>query len=541
MDRRVGLALAPLLACSVENPLFMLGSSDGGGGGTTVVTSSVSTSTSAPTTSSASMEGSGEGGTMTGSTTGPSGTVTGGTVTGGTVTGESGTTCPEGQEGCGPPVDPCVLGEGCSGAADWLVRSGNPAIQRGSDAAMLADGGVAVVGSFAGQIGVGDMVIDAAFDPLQGDGYLLRYSADGQLLWLQKFGGASVQWATTVTGMTGARIGVGGFFSGELIVGGKVIAQPGNNSGFVGVFDGDGALAWAMPFGAGDVYVRDLAATADGGLVVVGDFVGVLALGPKKYMSADLDLFVARFDVNGMVLWSAAPHGAFADGARGVAVGPDGSTTVTGYFSTALDLGGDVLNTHGGTDVFVARYGPDGAPVGSRGLGGPEADHGMAVAIGPDGRTVIAGLHGAGFDVGDGPFQTGMDGFDAFFAVFEPGGGLAWAHGGVPVASFDLGVDIDASGRVVALTRAVSVETDFGGGPVPPSNGAYLVKYGTDGAVAWVHALDGTVELFGHGLDVDADGRIAVSGSFNPSLMYPDVDTINSAGEFDVFAGRFQP
>ena len=56
-----------------------------------------------------------------------------------------------------------------------------------------------------------------------------------------------------------------------------------------------------------------------------------------------------------------------------------------------------------------------------------------------------------------------------------------------------------------------------------------------------MHALDGTVELFGHGLDVDADGRIAVSGSFNPSLMYPDVDTINSAGEFDVFAGRFQP
>ena len=186
-------------------------------------------------------------------------------------------------------------------------------------------------------------------------------------------------------------------------------------------------------------------------------------------------------------------------------------------------------------------YGPDGAPVASRGLGGPEADSGMAVAIGPDGRVVLAGLHGVGLDVGAGPFPAGIDGFDAFFAVFEPDGKLAWSHGGVPVASFDLGVDIDASGRVVALTRAVSVETDFGGGPAPPSNGAYLVKYGTDGAVAWVHALDGTVELYGHGLDVDADGRIAVSGSFNPSLMYPDIDTINSAGEFDVFAGRFQP
>jgi len=350
-----------------------------------------------------------------------------------------------------------------------------------------------------------------------------------------------LQWATTVAGMSDARIGVGGSFGGELVIGDKKIAQPGGSTGFVGVFAADGALSWLVTFGTGTVAVHDLAATADGGLVVVGEFVGGLILGAEPYMSADLDPFVARFDANGQVVWSVAPHGDGPDGARGVAVGPDGSTTVTGHFRTALDLGGGALKTKGDTDVYVARYGPGGEYAASVGLGGPGQDLGLAAAIAPTGRLVIAGTHGADFDLGDGPYPAAMEGSNAFFAVFEPDGALAWAHGGVRVPSQNVGVGIDALGRVVVLVPAGNTEVDLGDGPLPPTPGAYLAKYAADGALAWAHSLAGAVALFGHGLDVDAGGRIAVSGSFANTLMYPAVDALQSAGEFDVFVGRFQP
>ncbi len=531
MIRRAGWALAPLLACG-ENPLFVLGSGDGEE--TTVVSASTTSTTSTASTASTSpagsgTEGSGEGGTMSSSSTGL-----------GTTAGESATTCSEGQDMCEPPPDPCGSGEGCTGAADWLVRSGNGAIQRGSDAALLVDGGVAVVGSFAGQLGENGMVIDGPFDPQQGDGYLMRLDADGELLWLRQFGGGGLQWVTAATGMPGAQVGVGGSFNGQLVLTEKKIEQPGSNPGFVGMFAADGTLAWMTSFGTGTVFVHDLAATADGGLVVVGDFVGGLALGADVYMTADVDPFVARFDVAGKVLWSAAPHGDGPDGARGVAVGPDGSTTVTGSFQTALDLGGGALMSKGMMDVYVARYDSGGEHLESVAFGGPGQDFGVAAAISPTGRLALAGSHGAGFDLGAGPLPA-SDGFNAFFAVFEPGGELAWVHGGVRISSLQIGVGIDALGRVVVAASPGSTEIDLGDGPMPATLGVYLAKYASDGALAWARPLEKFVTLFGHALDVDAEGRIAVSGSFSTTLTYPGVDPLNGAGEFDVFAGRFQP
>ncbi len=532
MDRRAGWALAPLLACGVENPLFVL--APGEGGETTVVAASMASAASeasaASTAAGSGTEGSGEGGSMTG----------GASAISGTATGESATTCPEEQDICEPPPDPCGRGEGCTGAADWLVRSGDGAVQRSSDAALLVDGGVAMVGSFAGQLGEDGMVIIGPVDPAQGDGFLMRLDADGELLWLRQFGGGGLQWATTVAATPGGKIGVGGSFTGQIVLTEKKIDQPGSNPGFVGMFAADGALLWLSSFGAGTVVVNDLAATADGGLVVVGDFIGGLLLGADVHASADLDPFIARFDAAGQVLWSAAPHGDGPDGARGVAVGPDGSTTVTGYFQTALDLGGGALMSKGQTDVYVVRYGPGGEHLRSVGFGGPGQDFGLGAAISPTGRLALAGSHGEGLDLGDGPLPV-MDGFNAFFAVFEPDGELVWVHGGVHVASLQMGVGIDALGRVVVAASPGSTEIDLGDGPMPATMGVNLAKYAADGALAWVHSLEKFVTLAGHGLDVDEEGRIAVSGSFAGTLMYPGVDTLNSAGELDVFAGRFQP
>jgi hypothetical protein len=529
MNGRAGWALAPLLACTVENPGFL--PTSGGAGGTTVVTSSASSGVTSGVTSGATS------GTMSGSNSATSST----TEAVGTTASASGTTCPEGQDGCEGPPDPCGRGEGCTGAADWLVRSGDGAIQRGSDAALLDDGGVVVVGSFAGQLGADALVIDAPFDPQQGDGYVLRYSPDGALLWLRGLGGTGLQWATTVAAMPGGSIAVGGNFSGQLVVADTMLMSIGNTTGFLGVFGANGSLQWLTSFGGGDVYVRDLAATPDGGVAVVGDYIGSLAVGQNEYVSTGLDPFIIHFDATGQPLWSMVANGDGADGARGVAIGPDGSTTVIGYFSVELNLGGAALASHGATDVFVARHSPGGKHIASGAFGGPGQDFGSAVAISPTGRMVFAGTHREGFDIGSGPLPVTGEGFNAFFGVFEPDGALVWAHGGVQVLSVDVAAGIDELGRVVVLAPAAPGEIDFGDGAMPSTPGAYLAKYATDGALAWVHSLQGGVAVFGHELDVDAQGRIAVSGSFNNTLMYPGVDSLNAAGEFDVFAGRFQP
>jgi hypothetical protein len=172
---------------------------------------------------------------------------------------------------------------------------------------------------------------------------------------------------------------------------------------FVSAWSGSGQDKWSNLFPlAGDLAHPRVAIGQDGSVYLAGLVRGRLTVGPHSLESARTDdgaqLFAARLDPHGKVLWAKslaharwnAPIGLAPDGERGFLVT---GTTDTGGVS---DVGGGQLFEQPlqGMDgvLFAAAYGPDGAHRWSRGFSTLAHNRSGDVVVTRAGKAVMAGL-----------------------------------------------------------------------------------------------------------------------------------------------------
>jgi hypothetical protein len=91
---------------------------------------------------------------------------------------------------------------------------------------------------------------------------------------------------------------------------------------------------------------------------LTGYFTGSINLGGTLLSGSGLDVFVAKYDSAGTHQWSKRFGGFDTQIGNSVAMSPGGNVSVTGYFSTTIDLGSGVMTSLGSYDAFVASIGP---------------------------------------------------------------------------------------------------------------------------------------------------------------------------------------
>jgi hypothetical protein len=101
-------------------------------------------------------------------------------------------------------------------------------------------------------------------------------------------------------------------------------------------------------------------------------------------------------------------------------VATDGVNAIlAGTFHESVDFGGGRLESAGAEDVFVAKFDKAGELVWSARVGEEGPQSASAVAAGPDGRVFVAGRFAGEVDFGAGPLVS-AGGLDAFLAVLSP-------------------------------------------------------------------------------------------------------------------------
>ncbi len=142
---------------------------------------------------------------------------------------------------------------------------------------------------------------------------------------------------------------VAGEFSGTLEFGGEPRTSAGGRDGYVARLDAEGRELRLQPLGGiGFQAATSVATTATGRLVVAGRFSGALHVGEDRLGSAGgSDVFLASFDADGAPLWSERFGDGFDQQARAVAMDERGNAIVVGDFAGTLDLGGDPLGAPG--------------------------------------------------------------------------------------------------------------------------------------------------------------------------------------------------
>jgi hypothetical protein len=170
-----------------------------------------------------------------------------------------------------------LIAAAADGAARWQLPL--PPVGRGDPTALVAapDGGLLAAGNGA----------TADRDPAHV--WLARIDAAGKLAWERTLNGAPAAWRARAA----VALPDGGF-----AVAGEAAAPAGRGAPHVWRLAGDGAVRWDRDYGGLDgELVTGLAATRDGGLVVVGSTVN----GPGK-----TNVWILRLDPNGNVVWQRA-------------------------------------------------------------------------------------------------------------------------------------------------------------------------------------------------------------------------------------------
>lgn len=247
--------------------------------------------------------------------------------------------------------------------------------------------------------------------------------------------------------------------------------------------------AWSRQVGgAGDVVSSALAADGKGNLVLVGIANGLSDFGAGPVPGvADADLFVAKYDPAGALLW-VRRFGASSIVPSDVAVDSQDRIVVTGMYASGpialATVGVADLPSPDGYDRFVLALAASGEPRWARAIGGPGVDSPGRVTVAPGDDVLVAGT--------DAKRALVLSRFTgAGDPVFEQHA-IGTLHD--LNSSFEVPIDVvrtDSHGDVF-ITGTAGVDAAFAPGYPPASGDIYVAKYsGTDGSRLWARRFQG--------------------------------------------------
>lgn len=244
--------------------------------------------------------------------------------------------------------------------------------------------------------------------------------------------------------------------------------------------------------------------------------------------------------------WAWARSGGGAadnDFARGAAADSNGAIFVTGDFRGAATIGGQTVNSVGGSgDYYAVKYNENGTVAWVRTYGGASGDVGVDLDTDGADNAVTTGTFGATVDFGSGNVLSSSGQRDIFVHKIATDGTTVWARkfGG---AGNDSGNEIvtAANGDVVATGTFVGASITFPDGATRPKIGGgsdvWLAKFAADGNYQTGLTVGGSGDEQGRGVSVDSAGNILLCGQFTQNLSLNPAFV--SAGAEDAYIAKF--
>ena len=336
-------------------------------------------------------------------------------------------------------------------------------------------------------------------DSVNGAAFIAKFNSSGSLLWATYYGDSDYGEGFIIdkfqdiyfTGFTNSKYGVA-------TKGAYQASNNGNRDAYLAKFNSSGNLIWATYFGgSGD---------DQGGSLVLDTFGNVYLSGITQSIT---------------------------------------NISTTGAYQTK----GDSVNP----DVFLAKFNSSGSLLWATYYGGAGDDEGGVGAIDLSGNLYLSGLTNSSSGIAtSGAYQTSLaGGFDAFLAKFSTSGSLLWStYYGGDGDDFGVGNIVDKYGNMylsgttnslygIATTGAY--QTFFTGGSNPLSNDIFLTKFDSNGNRIWATYYGGDGDNENGSLSIDSLGNLFLGGATNSSsgIATPGAYQNYNAGGYDVFTAKF--
>lgn len=341
-----------------------------------------------------------------------------------------------------------------------------------------------------------------------------------------------------------------GRYYGTVDFGGGNLPSPNNNyQAYVVKYDGEGKHVYSKSFGADFAEAAtDVVALADGSVLVTGTFNWEVDFGTGTLTPIGTDVFVLKLDGSGKTVWAQRFGGEGAQRPSAIAATSDGGAVVVGTGNGSFDVGmGDAVDLS--NDSFVLRLNAKGEPLWLRTM---TSDTGVAandVAVHQkDGTIAVGGRFNDQMKIADLPDLTAVSYQDGFVAVYDDSGKAKWSRA---VGSQGYADTVNAlvaatvqGQAMIYVTGQVEGPVDFGGGVLNTADqydaNTFLLELTTAGQHAASRLYGGQSTDGGYDVAVDQEGNVYVVGEYYQRIAFGSVDLV-SKGNSDAFVGKVRP
>ena len=256
------------------------------------------------------------------------------------------------------------------------------------------------------------------------------------------------------------------------------------------------------------------------------------------------DIYLVKYDANGIIQWGVNAGGtATGEEGKAIACDADGNIYITGMFVDTAAFGNVTLYGNGKSDIFIAKYNPQGQIVWAKSAGGPNADIGYGISVDANGNLYVGGSFDslANFN-GTTVYAKGDTLTDAFVALYDTDGNFKWikTFGGTNSDNCSK-VMTDAEGNCYAFGNFKCTDFDgakFGNVTLFPTSlgydDVYFLKLSPTSEMLWIKQAGGDDIDRISDATINNKGKILVSGYYK-NYTKLGTDSLKSSGNEDIF------
>jgi hypothetical protein len=419
---------------------------------------------------------------------------------------------------------------------NWLDQQGGVSGDETIDTTADAAGNFYLTGYIGTNATIGTTVLTST---AASNVFVARFGSDGGVLWARKSSGTGRGWGQSIAVDAQSNVVVAGSFLATTTISFGSSTLTNNSQAtadiFLAKYSPVGDVLWGKK--AGGIYTDKANAVvvdSAGNIYLTGSFMGVASFATVQSTinltnSSTLtnDIFIAKYDSSGNVLWAKKIGSSGPDEGVGLALDKSGAVYLTGSLGgtatfdslTVVATNGNFLNLV----PFIAKYDANGGVIWAR--AGAGIGYGQKVALDPFGYIYVTSYKR---DYGTGTLLTKYDG-NGNVLWFREYSGLSCCTGDYLSAN---GLAVDERGNPV-LTGAISGYGTLGSLSIVREG--YTAKFSDDGTLLWAMKSGQS----GAGVATTGPGIIYGAGRFTYSqTAFFDTQTLSSRGGTDGYVMR---
>jgi hypothetical protein len=321
----------------------------------------------------------------------------------------------------------------------------------------------------------------------------------------------------------------------------------GNHDGFLVKYAPNGDLVWINTFGgANGDYIQAVYTDKTNYVYVSGEIESATANTPISFPGstvvlnavADNDLVFAKYDLNGTLIWAKSEGSSNSEKALGVAADNSGNVYICGYYTNTTTINGTPITGAAGRNIYVAKYDQNGVFQWFRDAGSAGRDEAKAVRCDASGNVYVCGMYSKDCTFGSQVLATynNTSFWDAFLAKYDTNGNLQWVKtggGDVDDGAWSIVVDNQNS---IYISGEFAAYAQFSGTAILSVGEAdtYVAKYNGNGDLQWIKRGGSNKVDRARGMGTDGT-NIFITGQYGGTATFGGAPSITAVDTSDIY------